>query len=113
MITGDLIVRTVTQIETSYHHRGCIFSPPLNDPVINPPQLSLVRQQSSISSQNTTHESQASSLPGRTSPDPSNTIPPLSTKNGSRNIYVCMVDVSKMTPEQRQQHAVILLQHYH
>ena len=24
-----------------------------------------------------------------------------------------MVDVSKLTPEQRQQHSVILLQHYH
>ena len=32
---------------------------------------------------------------------------------GSRNIYGCMVDVSKLTPAQRQQHAVMLLEHYH
>ena len=60
-----------------------------------------------------THEFQASSVPGRTSPDPSNTMPPLSTNNGSHNIYGCMVDVSKLTSEQRQQHAVMLLQNYH
>ena len=70
-------------------------------------------QQSSISSHNRTHDLQASSIPGRTSPDPSNTIPPPSTNNGGRNIYGCMVDVSKLTPAQRQQHAVMLLQHYH
>ena len=58
-------------------------------------------------------ESQASSIPGRTSADPSNTMPPPSTKNGSRNIYVCMVDVSKLTPAQRQQHDIMLLQNYH
>ena len=45
--------------------------PPWNDPFINPTQLSSVRQQSSSSSPNTTHELQASSIPGRTSPDPS------------------------------------------
>ena len=86
---------------------------PWNDSVINPTQLSLVRQQSSRSSHNTTHELQASSIPGRTSPDPSNTMPTPSTNNGSRNIYGCMVDVSKLTLSQRQQHAVMLLQHYH
>ena len=48
-----------------------------------------------------------------TSPDPSNTIPPPSTKNGNHNIYECMVDVSKLTPSQHQHHAVMLLQHYH
>ena len=50
---------------------------------------------------------------GRTSPDLSNTMSPTSTKNGSRNIYGYVVDVPKMTPAQRQQHAVMLLQHYH
>ena len=60
---------------------------PLNDSSINPTQLSLVRQQSSRYSYNTTHELQASSRPGRTSPDLSNTMPPPSTNNGSRNIY--------------------------
>ena len=87
--------------------------PPWNDSVINPNQLSLVNQQSSSSSNNTMHELQASSIPGRTSPDPSNTMPPPSTNNVSRNIYVCMVDVSKLSPAQRQQHSVMLLQHYH
>ena len=87
--------------------------PPWNDPLINPTQMSSVCQQSYSSSPNTTHELQASSIPGLTSPDPSNTMPPPSTNNGSRNIYGCMVDVSKLTPEQRQQHAVTLLEHYH
>ena len=87
--------------------------PPWNDPFISPTQLSSVRQQSSSSSPNTTHELQASSIPNRTSSDPSNTMPPPSTNNGSRNIYGCMVDVSKLTPAQRQQHAVMLLEHYH
>ena len=87
--------------------------PPWNDPFINPTQMYLVRQHSSSSSHNTTDELQASSIPGRTSPDPSNTMPPLSTNNGSRNIYGCVVDVSKLTPAQRQQHAVMLLEHYH
>ena len=87
--------------------------PPYNDSVINPTQLSSVRQQSSRSSYNKTHELQASSIPGRTSPDPSNSILPPSTNNGCRNIYGCMVDVSKLTPAQRQQHALMLLQHYH
>ena len=86
---------------------------PWNDPFINPTQLASFFQQSSSSSPNTTHELQASSIPGRTSPDPSNTMPPPSTNDGSRNIYGCMVDVSKLTPEQRQQHAVMLLEHYH
>ena len=87
--------------------------PPWNDSVINLTQLSSVRQQSSISSYNTTHELQSSSIPGRTSPDPSNTMPPPSTNTGSRNIYGCMVDLSEFTPAQRQQHAIMLLQHYH
>ena len=86
---------------------------PLNDSVINTTQLYLVRLQSSSSSYDTTHELQASSIPRRTSPDPSNNMPPLSTKNGGRNIYGCMVDVSKLTTAQRQQHAIMLLQHYH
>ena len=86
--------------------------PPWNDSVINSTQLSSVRQKSSSSSPNTTHDLQASSIPGRTSPDPSNTIPPPSINNGSRNIYGCMVDVSKLTPAQRQQHAVMLLEYY-
>ena len=42
-----------------------------------------------------------------------NTMPPLSTNNGSHNIYGCMVDVSKLTPAHQQQHAVMLLEHYH
>ena len=40
-------------------------------------------------------------------------MPPPSTNNGSRNIYECMVDVSKLEPAQQQQHAVMLLEHYH
>ena len=40
-------------------------------------------------------------------------MPPLSTKIGSRNIYGCMVDVSKLTPAQRQPHAIILLHNYY
>ena len=72
-----------------------------NDPFINPTQLSSVRQQSSSSLPNTTHKLQASSIPGRTSPDPSNTIPPSSTNDGSCNIYGCMVDVSKLTLAKR------------
>ena len=87
--------------------------PQQNDTFINSTQLSLVRQQSSISSPNTTHELQASAIPSRTSPDPSNTMPPPSTNNGSRNIYGCIVDVSKLTLAQRKQHAVMLLQNYH
>ena len=87
--------------------------PPLNDSVINTTQLPTVCQQSSSSSHNITHELQASSIPVWTSPDLSNTTPPLFTKNGSRNIYGCMVDVSKLKPAQRQQHALMLLQHYH
>ena len=79
----------------------------------NPPQLSSVRQQSSSSSQNTTPELQASSIPGRTSSNPSNTMPPPSTKNRSRNIYECMMDASKLKPSQRQHHAIMLLQNYH
>ena len=79
---------------------------PLNDPFINPTHMSSVCQQSSSSSPNTTHELQAPSIPGRTSPDPSNTMPPLSTNNGSHNIYGCIVDVSKLTPAQQQQHAI-------
>ena len=87
--------------------------PPWNDPFINTTQLSPVCQQSSSSSPNTTHELQASSIPSQTSPDPSNTTPPPSTNTGSRNIYGCMVDFSKLTPAQRQQHAIMLLERYH
>ena len=72
--------------------------PPWNDLFINPNQLSSVRQHSSRSSPNTTYELRYSSIPGWTSPDPLNTIPQPSTNNGSRNIYECMVDVSKLTP---------------
>ena len=43
---------------------------PWNYTFINPTQLSSVFQQSSRSSPNTTHELQASSIPGRTSHDP-------------------------------------------
>ena len=86
---------------------------PWNDPFINPTQMSLVRQQPSSSSPNTMHELQASSILGPTSSYPSNTMPPLSTNNESRNIYGCMVDLSKLTPTQRQQHAAMLIHHYH
>ena len=72
--------------------------PTLNDSVINRTHLSSVRKQSSRSSHNSTHELQASSITGRTSPDPSNTMPAPSTNNGGCNIYGCMVDVSKFTP---------------
>ena len=87
--------------------------PPLNNSVINPPQLSSVGKHSSISSHIKTHELQASSIPDRTSPDSSNTMPPSPTNNGSRNIYGCMVDVYKLTPAQRQHHDEMLLQHHH
>ena len=70
-------------------------------------------QQSSSSSQNTTIELQDSSITGQTLPDTSITMPPPSTKNGDRNIYGFMVDVSKFTLAQLQQHAIMLLQHYH
>ena len=40
-------------------------------------------------------------------------MPPLFTKNVSRNIYRCLADVSKLTRAQRQQNAVMLLQNYH
>ena len=87
--------------------------PPLNDLVINPPQLSSICQQSSSSSHNTTHELQDSSIPGPHSPDPSNTMSPLSTKNGSHNIYGCMSDVSNLTPTLLQQYSLMLIQNYH
>ena len=87
--------------------------PQMNDSVMNTTQLSSVCQQSSRSLHNTTHELQAYSIPGRTFPDSSNTIPPLSTNNKRFNIYGCMFDMSKLTPSQQQHHAVILLQHYH
>ena len=86
--------------------------PPLNDSVINLPQLSSVSQQTSSSSHNTSPESEASSIPGRNSSDPSNTTPLLSTHNLGCNIYGCMVDVSKLTPAQQQHNTVRLLQHY-
>ena len=56
---------------------------------------------------------QSSSISGWTSTDPSNTMPPPSTNNGSHNIYGCMVDVSKLKPAQRQKNAVMLLHNYH
>ena len=87
--------------------------PQLNDSIINPTHLSSVCHQSSNSSHITTHELQASSIPVRTSPDPSNTMPPPSTNNVRRNIYVCMIDVSNLTPSQLQQHALMLLNHHH
>ena len=40
-------------------------------------------------------------------------MPPPSTKHGSRNIYGCMVDVTKFTSAQRQQHDVMLHHNYH
>ena len=80
--------------------------PSLNDSVINPHRLSSVCQQSSSSSQNTTPELQAYSIHGQILPDQSNNTPPMSTKNGGRNIYGCMVDVSELTHEQLQHHAV-------
>ena len=86
---------------------------PRNYPFIKPTQLSSVCQKSSSSSPNTTHDLQASSIPGQNSPYPSNTMPPPPTNDGSCNIYRCMVDVSKLTPAQRQQHAVMLIEHYH
>ena len=88
-------------------------TPPLNYSFINPSQLSSVCQKSSSSSQNTTPESQAYLIPGRTSADPSNTMAPSSTKNRSCNIYGCMVDVYNLKPEQRQQNAIMLIHHYH
>ena len=87
--------------------------PPLNGSVIDIPHLSSVSQQSSISSHKTTLEFQASLIPVRTSPDPSNTMPPPSTNNGSRDIYGCMVHLYKLTPAQQQHHAVMLLHNYH
>ena len=87
--------------------------PPWNYTFIKPTQLSSVRQKSSSSSPNTMHELQSSSIPGRHSPDPSNNMPPPPTNDGNHNIYVCMVDVSKLTPAQQQQHVVMLLEHYH
>ena len=86
--------------------------PTLNNSVMNTPQLSSVFQKSSSSSYNKTHELQASLIPGQTSADPSNTMKTLYTKNRSRNIYGCMVDVSKLAPVQRQEHVIILLHHY-
>ena len=87
--------------------------PPLNDSVVNPPHMSLIFQQSYSSSQNTTPELQASSIPGGTSPYPSNTMSPPSTNNLSCDICRCMLDLSKLTSAQRQQNALMLLQNYH
>ena len=86
---------------------------PLNDWVINPPQLPSVCQQSYSYSQNTNPYSQASSIPGQTSAYLSNTMPPPSTKNRGSNIYGCTVDVSKLKPTKQQHHAIMLLHHYH
>ena len=85
---------------------------PLNDSVINPPHMSSIGQKYSISSHNTTHELQASSKTSWNSPDTSNTMPLPSNNNGSRNTYVCMVDVSKLSLSQLQKHAVMLLHRY-
>ena len=60
--------------------------PPWNYLFIKPTQLSLVRQKSSSSSPNTTHDLQASSIPGRNSPYPSNTMPPPPTNDGNARI---------------------------
>ena len=87
--------------------------PPFNYLVINPPQLSLVSQQSSSTSHNTKPDLQTSSIPFWTSLDLSNTMPLPSTMNGGHNIYGCMVDVSKLTPAKRQHRTFLLLQHYH
>ena len=40
-------------------------------------------------------------------------MPPPPTNDGNHNIYGCMVDVSKLTSTQRQQHAVMLLEYFH
>ena len=40
-------------------------------------------------------------------------MPPPPTNDGNQNIYGCMDDVSKLTPAQRQQNDVMLLEHYH
>ena len=74
--------------------------------------MSSFRQQPYRYSQNTTPESQDYSIPGQTSVDPSNTMQPPSTNNGSRNIYGCRVDVYKLKPSQQQQHVIMLLHHY-
>ena len=66
-------------------------SPPLIYSFINLPQLSSVFQHSYRSSHNTTNDLQTSSIPGWTSPDPSNIMPLPSTNNVSRNIYGCML----------------------
>ena len=89
--------------------------PPFNDFVINPTHLYSFCQQSSISSHNTTHELQSSSIAGRTSPDPSNTMPLPSTNKGRLNIYGCTVEVSKLilAQQQQQQNTVMFLRNYH
>ena len=58
--------------------------PPWNYPFIKPTHLSSVCQKSSSSSPNTTHELQAPSITGRTSPDPPNTMPPPPTNDGNQ-----------------------------
>ena len=40
-------------------------------------------------------------------------MPPPPTNDGNQNSYGCMVDVSKLTPVQQEQHDVMLLEHYH
>ena len=55
--------------------------PPWNYPFIHLNQLYSVRQKSSSSSPDTTNELRASSIPGWTSPDPSNTMPPPPTND--------------------------------
>ena len=101
--------------KSNYLPSPVLHGPPLlNDSVINPTQMSSVCHQSSRSTHNTTHELQASSIPGQTSPGPSNTIPPPSTNNVGHNIYGCLVGVSKLTPaQQQQQRSIMLLQNYH
>ena len=86
---------------------------PMNDSVMYPTQMYSVCQQSSISSQNIVHELQASSIPSWNSPDPLNTMSTTSSNKLSHNNYGRMVDVSRLTPAQLQQHDVILLQNYH
>ena len=68
-----------------------LVPPPLNDSVINTTHLSSVCQQSPRSSYNTTHKLQAYSIPGRNSPDPSNTMPPPSSKNTRLTVSVCVL----------------------
>ena len=64
------------------------------------------------SSQTSQEESTVDSSRTKTSADSSGKMPTPSANNESHNIYCNIVDVSKLTVEQRQEHAVMLLQHY-